>query len=211
MQEAQKKTFTEPGTVYAYCNTDYVLAGLIAEAAAGESAAQAMKQRFFDPLKLHDTELAIDNRLAAPYAHGYALPFMDPDGALVDCSRWNPSVYWTAGAIVSSAPDLLRWGRALFGGRVLSPDSLQQMVTPVAPSTDYGFGLLRFTSPSGRELIGHNGTVVGYHDWLAYEPATDTLVCVMGNRIDTWQDSSEPFIAQLTLDVFELLPRPGRR
>src|SRR3954462_7823779 len=62
-----------PGTAYEYCNTNYALLGLIAERVDGRPLAQAMQDRLFGPLGMHDTLLPARtaNTIPAPYSHGY--------------------------------------------------------------------------------------------------------------------------------------------
>jgi D-alanyl-D-alanine carboxypeptidase len=171
-----------PGTVYAYCNTGYILAGMIAEAVTGETAADAMARRFFIPLGMNDTFLATGPTLVGSYAHGY---LRLPGGTTVDdVSGWDPSGAWTAGSLVSSARDLLAWADALFGGRVLSPASLSAMLTPTPPSTGYGMGFEMGTAADGRALVYHTGLIPGYSSIIARHMATGLTIVVLTNRED---------------------------
>src|SRR5881394_3567107 len=62
-----------PGTAFEYCNTNYALLGLTAERVDGRPLAQAMQDRLFGPLGMHDTLLPARtaNTIPAPYSHGY--------------------------------------------------------------------------------------------------------------------------------------------
>jgi D-alanyl-D-alanine carboxypeptidase len=129
-----------PGTTYSYSNTNYVLAGLIVEAATGRTLGQELKRRIIRPLGLHDTYFPI-NRPDIPgrNAHGYSLPLGDQgpvlDGPLLDFTVYNPSLAWAAGNLVSDLGDLARFFRALLGGRLLPPGLLAEMTTtvPIGP------------------------------------------------------------------------------
>jgi D-alanyl-D-alanine carboxypeptidase len=157
-----------PGTTFSYSNTNYVLAGLIVEAATGRTLGQELAGRIFRPLRLRDTFFPV-NRPDIPgrNAHGYSLPLGEQgpvvDGPLLDFTVYNPSLAWAAGNLVSDLGDLTRFFRALLGGRLLSPGLLAEMTTtvPIGQGAGYGLGLLVLETPCGR-LIGHDGGIPGF-------------------------------------------------
>jgi D-alanyl-D-alanine carboxypeptidase len=94
-----------PGTSFAYSNTDYILRGLVNEAATGRPLAYELQDRIFTPLGLHQTSLPYDDvTLPMPFAHGYLLSQPGAPG-LVDVTAVSPSIAWAAGGIVSTAGD----------------------------------------------------------------------------------------------------------
>jgi D-alanyl-D-alanine carboxypeptidase len=157
-----------PGTTYSYSNTNYVLAGLIVEAATGRTLGQELKRRIIRPLGLRDTFFPV-NRPDIPgrNARGYSLPLGDQgpvlDGPLLDFTVYNPSLAWAAGNLVSDLGNLVRFFRALLGGRLLPPELLTEMTTtvPIDQGAGYGLGLLVVETPCGR-LIGHDGGIPGF-------------------------------------------------
>jgi D-alanyl-D-alanine carboxypeptidase len=62
-----------PGTAYEYCNTNYVLLGLVAEQVDRRPLSQSMQERLFGPLAMQHTVLPPSNvnTLPEPYSHGY--------------------------------------------------------------------------------------------------------------------------------------------
>jgi D-alanyl-D-alanine carboxypeptidase len=62
-----------PGKEFDYCNTNYVLLGLIAEKVEGEALARIFQNRLFGPLGMKDTSLPANtsNTIPEPYSHGY--------------------------------------------------------------------------------------------------------------------------------------------
>jgi D-alanyl-D-alanine carboxypeptidase len=154
-----------PGADWSYCNTCYIVLGLIVERATGHPLATELRRRIFAPLHLRGTTFDVAPRIAGRYAHGYEL-----DGArLVDVSVFSPSVGWAAGAIVSTADDVARFYRALLGGRLLRADLLRAMETTVdarsvAPGVRYGLGLAKVPLPCG-VAWGHAGGIPGYATW----------------------------------------------
>lgn len=159
-----------PGTSWSYSNTNYVLLGLVAQAATGHSLGGELARRIFRPLDLRATMFARSPTMARPYAHGYTIVGTPP---ALDVSAVSPSWAWAAGNIVSTVDDLARFYRALLQGRLLSPGLLQEMETTVsmgAPGEEYGLGLWKSRNlglsathrlPCGA-VWGHNGDIPGY-------------------------------------------------
>jgi D-alanyl-D-alanine carboxypeptidase len=151
-----------PGTAWSYCNTCYIVLGLIVEAASDHSLASELRRRIFDPLRLRGTSFDTKPRIAGRHAHGYELIGKQ----LVDVSVLSPSFGWAAGAIVSTADDVARFYRALLRGRLLRPELLRAMETTVdahsqGAGTRYGLGLAKVGTPCG-PAWGHGGGIPGY-------------------------------------------------
>jgi D-alanyl-D-alanine carboxypeptidase len=148
-----------------YSNTNYVLLGLIVEAATGHSIGEELRSRIFEPLHLEETTYATKPGLPAPYAHGYLVLSKPP---ATDVSGLSPSLSPASGAIVSTADDVADFYRALLSGRLLRPSLLQEMKTTITegthvdiPGQRYGLGLELFPTSCG-DALGHNGVVPGY-------------------------------------------------
>jgi D-alanyl-D-alanine carboxypeptidase len=156
-----------PGARWSYSNTGYVLLGLVVEAATGNPLEAELRTRLFAPLRLRATSFDFRARIAGRHAHGYTrIGARRPYDISVLDQTWAGA----AGAIVSTAGDLARFHRALFGGRLLRPRLLAQMRTTVATGAGvqtYGLGLIRMRHPCGT-FWGHGGETLGYlshADW----------------------------------------------
>jgi D-alanyl-D-alanine carboxypeptidase len=156
-----------PGHGLAYSNTGYILVGLVLEKVTGQPVQDLVTQRVVRPLRLHGTFFATSARFRGPYAHGYFPPSLTGDGYR-DTSSWPPSWAWTAGALVSTAPDLARLYQALLSGRLLSPVLLHEMTTTVTGPALPGLGMLGIglgiwavKTPCGTAW-GHEGGIPGY-------------------------------------------------
>lgn len=163
-----------PGKGWAYSNTNYLLLGLIAEAAGGEPLERQMQERIFAPLGLRRTTLAVSAPIAGRHARGYE----QVGKRLVDRTAISPKWAWSAGSIVSTVDEVARFQRALLTGRLLPPAQLAEMRRTVpmgVPGEAYGLGLWRTRSfsltvgPKQRRYRlpcgvawGHNGNIPGY-------------------------------------------------
>lgn len=176
----------EPGSRFDYSDTDYLLLRMALETALGHSPIAEMRQRFIAPLGLSATWFASEEAVPAGIlAHGYS--DLDDSGSLQDATGEPDVLGGDDGAMVSSAADLLRWGQALFGGRVLAKPQLDEMLSFVTPSEEnsapgsgYGLGVERFRY-MGIMFYGHTGSVPGYNSILLYEPTTETSIVLALN------------------------------
>ena len=152
-----------PGTSLAYSNTDYVLLGMIIQAATGHPVGQQLQARIFTPLGLRDTYLPYANpHLRTPYAHGYLLGQPGATGP-ADTTVMSPSWGGAAGGIVSTAADIARFYTALLSGKLLPAAQLQEMMTttPTGQGDNYGLGIQAEPFPCGTAW-GHQGSFHGY-------------------------------------------------
>ncbi len=178
---AEEPLLFDPGTQYHYSNTDFIVAGLVAEAVTGQPFAEQLRSELTVPLGLGDTVLddgtgPIDPRI--PHAT-YTVNGEDVD--LLALARPSIVTVWgTAAAMVSSPADLVRWAHALYGtDEVLSPASRREMFDPDEPSGALGTQALCPCSASGRPSgRGHDGLGPGFDSLLGYFADSDVSIVV---------------------------------
>jgi D-alanyl-D-alanine carboxypeptidase len=176
-----------PGAGYRYSNTGYLLLGKVIDAVTGSTWAAEIRRRVIDPLGLRHTFIAGTGPVPGGVLPGYFDADNDGDRENVETGRPWPSLETTegpAGAIVSTAPDLAAFGRALFRGHLVRPETLRQMVTegPHHPrNSNYGLGV-EISRPDYRTTLwGHGGFVPGFRSVLWYAPRHDVTVVVLVN------------------------------
>ncbi len=190
-----------PGAACAYTNTGYIVLGMVVEAVTDSTVEEELRTRLFTPLGLTRTRFATGAELDAPYAHGYIA--LEEGGDLTDVEGLSPSSAGFAGAILSTGEDVLDWTTALFGGEVLPNASLQEMLTPIAPATDYGFGIaVMETDFLGERSYWHDGGFPGYYSQLLHMPESRITVFTATNR---YPDSEEALSNVSNAVVAELL------
>jgi D-alanyl-D-alanine carboxypeptidase len=155
-----------PGEQWQYSNTNYIVLGLIVEAASGYTLETLIRERLFTPLGLTRTTFPSEPTLPAPHARAY-LPPWSPlgNGRWSDSTAVSPSIAWAAGAVVSTADDVARFYRELLGGRLLPAPQLRAMRTLrfVNSNFQYGLGLevVRFKYGCAKAW-GHTGSIAGF-------------------------------------------------
>ena len=142
-----------PGEAYEYCNTNYLLLGLIAEQTDAMPLATIFERRVFVPVGIKETSLPSrsSDTLPEPYSHGYL--FGSSSYALGDApysadlqaeakagrlkpnddTSQNPSYAFAAGDAISTARDLAVWIRAFVCGEVLNAATQRQWMAESFP------------------------------------------------------------------------------
>nr|WP_190177003.1 serine hydrolase domain-containing protein [Streptomyces naganishii] len=156
-----------PGAVYAYSNTNFVVAGMLVEKLTGHSVRTEYENRIIKPLKLTDTfYVHPDTRIPGRHAHGYLTPD-EAKASLVDATDQTASWAQSAGALISSVRDLDTFLSALLGGRLLPAAQLAEMERwiPAGTAQAYGLGLRRRDLSCGVSVYGHTGAVQGFYTY----------------------------------------------
>ena len=156
-----------PGEKWMYNNSAYFILGHIVEIVSGKSLDVFLKEEFFDPLKMTNTGIYSNQARPSNEALGY-----EYDGSGYKLAiDWDMSWAGGAGAMYSTVEDLYKWNEALFNGKVLSDESLEQAFKPAllsngkepeVPAYGFGWGLEPYR---GLEVIGHGG---GLHGFVCY-------------------------------------------
>jgi D-alanyl-D-alanine carboxypeptidase len=193
-----------PGAEFEYNNTNYYLLGLVAEKIEGQPLANIFERRLFGPLGMKNTALpaSTSNAIPEPYSHGYL--YGSASYALVDApypadlqaaakagtlkpndDTWqNPSAYFAAGGIISTADDLATWMRALVGGKLFNADYHRQWLDSPEPEDPakpdgqkYGYGIALLTFGPNK-IYFHGGEMPGYNSFMGYDPANDVTLVI---------------------------------
>ncbi|MGM1063940.1 serine hydrolase domain-containing protein [Saccharothrix sp. Mg75] len=156
------------GGGWSYSNTNYLLAGLIAQRVTGRPFDELVTTRVVQRIGLRDTYAPAvgEQDVRGRHPRGYQ---RDPaTGELVDFTRMDPGWGWAAGHLVSTPGDLNTFLRALLGGELLEPAQLAQLRTtiPTDPESEagpgYGLGVFSMPLSCGGVAWGHGGDIPGY-------------------------------------------------
>ena len=183
-----------PGGPYSYCNTNYILLGMVIKAVTGKTVASQIRERILTPLALGDTYLEVDEQHTEPIAHPWSsgVDFMSVPVTA------HFSTLWTAGGIISTSGDMARWVKALHEGAVISSSSLTQMQTFIPTTTAppsgfgwYGYGLgIRQGAYYTQPVRGHTGSIMGYISVTGYLPRTGASFVLLFNASEATTTTS---------------------
>jgi CubicO group peptidase (beta-lactamase class C family) len=181
-----------PGSNWSYSNAGYKLLGYAIESIAGMPYAQFIQTEFGLPLGLVDTGVCGTFNLPVPEGYGIVQG---------NWTRVPPSVMsvpFSAGAICSTASDLVRWSNLLAGGAVVRPESYAAMTapTPLTNNTVAPYGLGFFLQKQlGRPQVWHTGAINGFLSSLTHFPDEDIAIAVIINANPTPPGVSAHLIA----------------
>jgi len=181
--------YQAPGVAFRYSNTNYVLLGMVIEAVTGSRFSAELRSRILDPLGLSRTYLAVEEVVSQPVAHMWF--DWDADGSEDDMSQYSMnslfSMDWTAGAVFSTAEDLVRFSQALFEEDLVEASSLAAMLDffPVGGELGYGLGIsITEDFVPGIQGVGHDGVIAGYSARVVITQSPPVYISVLQNHDD---------------------------
>ena len=192
---ATLRAICPPGQCHAYQNVAYDAASEIVERVTGQSYAEAVRERLFEPLGMTGASLS---RAGLMQALSWARPHSGGRGSrpveVTDAYYRVPA----AGGVNGSIEDLAVWMLAQMGAApdVLPATVLETVQTPLAStpgenarrrryrervsSAHYGMGW-RLLDYAGNRVVGHHGGVRGYRSMILFDPARRSGVVALWN------------------------------
>ncbi len=227
---AKSPLLAKPGAKFEYCNTGYVILGVIIENVSGKELGAFFKDEFFDPIGMKNTYLS-NLQEASDYQNGklgdrfpsryFIIPGnVPPVFAPVTTELRLPP--FADGGIVSTARDMNKWMMALYNGKILSPESLKLMTTPHVESHDklmvnahYGYGIY-IVNQNGKTIYSHGGNAIAIRGEYSYIKDLNASVIMLSNsmvhvpeqmegKVDFTQDHNQIDIMFFNKGIINLL------
>jgi CubicO group peptidase (beta-lactamase class C family) len=154
------KLTDKPGAKFNYNNADYFVLGRIIERLDGKSYEQALTDRILLPLGLKETGMLHWDRILDRLAPTYF--FRDDTKTLINdmpvyCENW-----YAAAGMYSTVGDLLTFADALYGGRLITAESLEKLLVPGLDEYGYGLWSYSFTRDGKKYKVAKRpGSVMG--------------------------------------------------
>ncbi len=179
---AKKPLDFEPGSKWQYSNTNYVIAGLIAEKASGMPLVSFLRREVFTPLHMTSVFISDSDALGPNDAQRYLRYALGP---LRPAPKEGRGWMFAAGELAMTASDLARWDISVIDQSVLKPASYREQQTEIrlndGVGTGYGLGVDVGMS-SGHRLISHSGEVSGFTAQNSIYPDDSAAVVVLVNQ-----------------------------
>jgi len=182
-----------PGRHFEYSNTNYAMLALIIEKVSGQSYAEFISKRFFEPLKMTDSyvfNLSDTGTSMKSYkisGRPYPLEYLD--------------VIYGDKNIYSTAHDLLKWDEALRSGSFFKQGTLDSAYTPYSlekpGKRNYGLGWRMLVIPNGKKLIYHNGWWHGNRTVFLRMPDEGATIITLCNN-----DNKRVYASKKLCDLF---------
>jgi CubicO group peptidase (beta-lactamase class C family) len=170
-----------PGERFSYCNGGYVVLALIAERTSGTPFHELVRETVCEPAGMHDTWFLRSDEPAARTALGY----LTTDADLRTNVFHLPVRGSGDGGIYSTAADVAALWRAVFAGRIASPERVAEMVRPHSDETGgsrrYGLG---FWLHRSTDVVLLEGSDTGASFRSLHDPGPGITATVISNVTD---------------------------
>ncbi|MCF8258255.1 MAG: serine hydrolase [Flavobacteriales bacterium] len=190
-----------PGTGYGYSNINYILAGEVARSATGLHISELIRNIILTPLQMDSTFYDLEETVSGTVAHRWyqGVDFADTSRISLNTSG-GP-----AGAMFSTAGEVVQWYHALMSGQIINATSLAEMTTFASPG-NYGLGIGLF-SFFGNTCWGHGGSTIGYKSRTIYDPCMKTAVVGLSNSDPSAVDGITAILYKALVDRLPRCPQ----
>ncbi len=191
---AKEQGYTEEPK-FRYNNTGYVILGAIIEKISGMSLAEFFEKHLFEPAGMQNTHLAsfeeamkFQRDQLNAYPKWYFGIISNGPVQLVQAPKDFIMIPFADGGAVSTTSDLNKWNESLYAGKIISPESLQLMLSPHVKldrhshnyDADYGYGIF-ISNNSHEKIYFHGGKAAGIRSELAYMPDKKASIAILSN------------------------------
>jgi D-alanyl-D-alanine carboxypeptidase len=178
------KLVHEVGKVFDYNNADYIILGKIIEKLTAKTYEEVLKERILNPLKMTESGLLYQHNVLGNLANTYWKS--DEVKPLINDLPVYIENWYAAGGMYSTSADLLIFSNALFGARLLKPETLNLMLK--SGLDDYGYGLWIARPKLGGKpyRIAHRpGSIMGANVVLLRFLDEDLTIIILSNTNTT--------------------------
>ena len=194
-----QEAYNAVGEAYRYSNTNFILLGMIIEAASGERLTDLYADRLFIPNQLHTAFYGGDDPIPDGAAKGYVDIY--GDGKMVESTfLYKDELVSPDGGIAITAYETGLFFEKLLKGEVINENSLATMLTsfelpdgwwdPTYHTMHGAYGIEKFFTPNGI-AYGHTGSIWGFNSLVQYFPESDRTFVMILNSSSYHQDAQK--------------------
>jgi CubicO group peptidase (beta-lactamase class C family) len=168
---------------FVYCDANFVLIGVLVEWVAGRAFADVAREKVLVPAGMEDTSFAELDLEPPGLATGYVVSETPAD-------TWRSNIYQVPaagmpdGGMTTTARDLDRFIEAFDGGKIVSKESVELMLTPHAADDEetYGYGMELVVDEETVTIYGHSGLDPGVSSVVSRYVDPGITVTVLCNQ-----------------------------
>jgi D-alanyl-D-alanine carboxypeptidase len=191
---------TEPGKEFDYNNADYIILGKIIEKISGKSFEQNLQEKILKPLQMQNSGLLSQHNIIDNLADTYF--FRDDLRTLVNDLPVYIENWYAAGAMYSTAGDILKFSDALFGKKLLKQETLHKMFT--SGPGEYGYGVWVYNNYDINHrmftIIKRPGSIMGAQSMLFHILEDNSTIIILSN---TGTTSLDDFAAEIAKQIIK--------
>ncbi|UKV14185.1 beta-lactamase family protein [Thalassospiraceae bacterium SW-3-3] len=177
---AGREAHFKPGTQYNPSNSNYILLGILIKQVEGDHIEAVFNRRIFEPADMRNTSFG---RYPRPDDLARGFDDADGDGKLEDVTDFDVGDQLADGGVISTAEDLLKFGRALFADSILlGSNALERATTDTlfAGEGSHGYGMMIGNTNWG-PVWGHDGIYFGYSAEFSWFPKQGVAIVFLSN------------------------------
>jgi len=200
--------YFNPGASIEYSNTNYLLAGYIAEQVTGRPIQELLRDSIYAPAGLMHTYFPPFEPVTDEYASFWT--DLNGDNILDNGMNWNQpgsvlpvqinTLARDAGAIVATAGDVVLFWRALLEGDLIAKQTLNTLMFQPSgfgnQNSDYGMGVF-MEKYRGNRTFSHGGTWIGQINSNMNDTLNDIYIAVLSNQDSLDNDYTQRVAAAL--------------
>ena len=165
-----------------YTNLDYVLLGLIIEKYDGMPLEQSVQKRILDHCSMDQTGFLNKGKYPENFAYSFSF---DEDGIRKADPLLFIENYYAAGAMYSTAEDILKLDQALYDTDLLTEKSKELMFTSYPEYNYSGYSVWTYNYPfipSKPKVMERRGGIYGANSVLIRLPDTNNTIIILSNN-----------------------------
>lgn len=162
----------KPDSTFQYSNPNYILLSFILQKIYNKTYSEIVREKIVLPLGLNHTFFGsmINTQNNECYSYSFS-------GKWEKETETDMSIPMGAGGIVSSPSDMVKFGNALFSGKIISKKSFTQMTNL---KDTYGMGVFKLPFYEN-EGFGHTGAIDGFSSMLSFFPESGVTFALLSN------------------------------
>ena len=181
-----------PGEKSEYGNIEYILLQKLIEYASGASYATYLSKIILKPLGMENTQLVKSKEINAGLLPSYT--YNDSLGVFNNDVPYYPEMYFGAGALYSTAEDLLKFDQALFNNNLLVKESTEKLLTiyPELGYSAYGFWGSMGWGGLSEPFYYRTGAILGSNaNWIHTMDTGKTIIVLSNTNATNLYELSE--------------------
>ncbi len=186
----EENLVNNPGEVWEYSNSGYLILGYIVEKVSGKTLEDYLTQNIFKPLKMSHTTASFRDGKRMYNAGGY-MGFLE--NIKYDSEDYNLlNLAFGAGYITSTVEDMHKWSKAFDNSKIAKRKTIDTIFKGYAnvDGADYGYGWFIEEGEFGREY-SHAGSCEGFNSIISIKPDNKATVIILTNKAPTGQNINE--------------------
>lgn len=168
------------GEQFKYSNAGYILLGKIIEVVAKKSYGEFIKEHIFDKVGMSSSSYGNKKQHIKTSVSGYNVE----RNKFIKVADMNLSLAYSAGGILSTTNDLLKWQNTLLSNTLLKASTIKKAMNPNilnnGKKIPYGYGF-RFSRLGRSPVIAHTGSTKGFTSLSIFLPKEKVYITALSN------------------------------